>query len=77
MKQTIRKNQKLKGSKASPYLLARIASIQNELETLKKGLRLSPFSIKYNTYSLYGVWKDHAVSEREIAAAKKSLFKNV
>ena len=53
-------------------ILVRLEAIQQEIEEIKKMLKVEPRSFKK---SLRGIWKGLEVSEEDIDAAKRSLFK--
>jgi hypothetical protein len=52
------------------YVVTRLEAIQQELELLKSSLEGEPKAIK-----LEGLWKGTEITEEDIEAAKRSLFK--
>jgi hypothetical protein len=56
------------------HVLARIESIQQELEFLKKAVTVKPVSRRRKT-ALRGLWQGIQISEEDIAVAKRAIFK--
>ncbi len=52
------------------YVVTRLEAIQQELELLKSSLEEEPKAI-----ALEGLWKGIEITEEDIEAAKRSLFK--
>ncbi len=60
----------------SQYILVRIQSIQDELETFKK-LVNNQINKSRNKTKISGLWKDIVVTDEDLEEAKKAVFKNV
>ncbi len=58
----------------SEYVLIRIEALQQELETLKKVVNHQLQGSKQKT-QLKGLWKGVEITEEEIAAAQKVVFR--
>jgi hypothetical protein len=56
------------------YVLARIESIQQELEFLKKAVTIKPMSRRRKT-ALRGLWQGIEINEEDITEAKRAIFK--
>jgi hypothetical protein len=58
------------------YVLARIESIQQELEFLKKTVAVMPVATRHKT-RLKGLWQDLEISEDDVKEAKHAIFRFV
>jgi hypothetical protein len=60
----------------SQYLLLRIQSLQEELESLKKILSHQLLHTPNKTTYIKGLWKDFEINDEDFADARRSLFKD-
>jgi hypothetical protein len=59
----------------SQYVLLRIQSLQEELESLKKIVSHQLLQNRKPTY-IRGLWKDFDINDDDIAQAKRAIFKD-
>ncbi|NMF60509.1 hypothetical protein [Pseudanabaena yagii] len=61
----------------SQYVLLRIQSLQEELESLKKIVRHQLLRNPRKPTNIKGLWKDLEITDDDFADAKKAVFKDV
>jgi len=59
----------------SQYVLLRIQSLQEELESLKKIVSHQLLQSQRKTTSIKGLWKDFEINDDDFADAKRVLYK--
>ena len=60
----------------SQYVLLRIQSLQEELESLKKIVRHQLLESQRKTTYIKGLWKDFGINEDDFADARRVVFKD-
>ena len=61
----------------SQYVLLRIQSLQEELESLKKIVSHQLLQGQRKTTYIKGLWKDFEINDDDFADARSAVFKNV
>ncbi|MFN6143841.1 MAG: hypothetical protein ACK48A_16730 [Pseudanabaena sp.] len=61
----------------SQYVLLRIQSLQEELESLKKIVSNQLLQSQRKPTSIKGLWKDFEISDDDFADARSAVFKDV
>lgn len=61
----------------SQYVLLRIQSLQEELESLKKLVTHQLLQNSRRQTYIKGLWKDFEISDDDFADARKAVFKDV
>ena len=61
----------------SQYVLLRIQSLQEELESLKKIVSHQLLQNQRKTTSIKGLWRDFEISDDDFADARGAVFKDV
>jgi len=60
----------------SEYVLLRIQSLQEELESLKKIVSHQLLKSKRKTTHIKGLWKDFEINDNDFADARSAVFKD-
>ena len=60
----------------SQYVLLRIQSLQEELESLKKIVSHHLLQIPHKKTYIKGLWKDYQINDDDFADAKMTVFKD-
>lgn len=61
----------------SQYVLLRIQSLQEELESLKKIVNHQLLQNQRKTTYIKGLWKDFEINDDDFANARKAVFKDI